>query len=186
MGDDARPQGTAAPENDNIQEADKHGKENLHQILRQAHAAAVDQIDNMPQTERNAGHDHRPLDAVAGHSLEQKSAEDQLFQETDAEHLDDEANRTRGIVMHRRSAPEILTGEDNQRYVEQKRLCGSSRLAQAKLLQLVVLFQPEKQEQADSQGKHRRSRTIHTDTAGDLVKDGHAHAVDTDPCKGKT
>lgn len=34
VGDHARPQGSAAPENDDVQEADEHSEENLHQIFR--------------------------------------------------------------------------------------------------------------------------------------------------------
>ena len=60
MGDDARPQGTAAPENDDIQKTDEHSKEDLHQIFRNTHAAAVEQIDDMSQTEGDAGDHQRP------------------------------------------------------------------------------------------------------------------------------
>lgn len=185
VGNDARPQGAAAPENDNVQESNEHSEEYLHQIFRYTHAAAVEQIDDMSQTKGDAGDHHRPLDAVTGHGLEQESSENQFFQESDTEHLDDEAHGSRGIIVHFHAAPNILECNNNQRYVEQKGLCGDCRLAQAKALQFTLLLQPEIQKQTGCHSKHRRGRTLHTDTAGDLIENGHAHAVDADPHEGK-
>ena len=118
MGDDARPQGAAAPENDNVQKTDKHSEEDLYQIFRYTHAAAVEQIDDMTQTKGDTGDYYRPLNAVTGHGLEQESAEDQFLQKADAEHLDDEAHGAHSIIMYCASAPKVLACDDDQRYVE--------------------------------------------------------------------
>ena len=185
MGDDTRPQGAAAVEKDDVQETDKNGEEDLHQIFRHTHTAAVEQIDDMSQTKGDAGHHHRPLDTVTGHGLEQKSAENQFFQEPYTEHLDDEAYGANSIIVHRHTAPNILERNHDQRYVEQERLCGDCRFAQAKALQLALLLQPEIQEQTGCHSKYRRGRALQADTAGDLIKDGHTNAVDADPHKGK-
>lgn len=76
MGDDARPQRAAAVKNDDVQETDEYGKDDLRQVFRQTHTASVDKIQDVPQAEGNAGYDHSPFDAVAGHDPEQETTED--------------------------------------------------------------------------------------------------------------
>ena len=74
------------------------------------------------------------------------------------------------------SVPRLWAGSD---YIVQV------RLAQSKTLQLAVLLQPAIKEQTDCHHEYRRGRTLYADTAENLIKDGHAYAIDTDPHEGK-
>ena len=51
MDEDAGKQAAAAIKNRDQQEAHRNGKDDLAQVVEQIHAAAVEQVDNMPDAE---------------------------------------------------------------------------------------------------------------------------------------
>ena len=59
MNEDTGNQTAAAIKNRNQQEADRDCKYDLAQVVDQIHAAAIEQIDDMPNAESHAGDDGR-------------------------------------------------------------------------------------------------------------------------------
>ena len=78
---------TSAPvKNCNQQKTHRNRKNDLEKIVYKIYTAAVEQVDNMPDTEGDAGDDNGGSDIILCDSLKQKSAEDYLLQKSDTKH----------------------------------------------------------------------------------------------------
>ena len=114
MGQNAGPNRTTAIEDHHKEEAYEHCGDDLHQILFKAHAAAVDEIQNMTQPEGDTGDRDRPFDTVAAHGFKEKTAEDQFLQKAHAQHLQNKANRSDSSVVQFHTAPDIKDRDDKK------------------------------------------------------------------------
>ena len=99
VNEDTGQQAAAAIKDRDQQEADRDGKDDLAQVIDKIHAAAVEQIDDMPNTKGHAGNHHRRFDIGFCHGGKQKPSENHLFQKANAEHAPNAAGcGRRGIV----------------------------------------------------------------------------------------
>lgn len=90
---DAGKQTPAAIKDRDQQKTDCDCKNDLAQVIDNVHAAAVEQIDNMPDAESYTGDNNGGFDIILCNGLKQKSPEDHFLQESDAEHAYDPADR---------------------------------------------------------------------------------------------
>ena len=79
MDDDAGEQTAAAIKDRDQQEADRDGKNDLAQVVDQIHAAAVEQVDDMPNAESYTGNNNGGLDIVLCDGLKQKTTKDHFL-----------------------------------------------------------------------------------------------------------
>ena len=107
MGDNTRNQTAPTIEKNHKQKAAGDRADDLAEIRDKPHATAVQQIQNMPQTEGNAGYDDGGFDIFLRQRLEQKASENHFFQKADAEHAEDIAHRIRGREIYGEAEPEI-------------------------------------------------------------------------------
>ena len=89
MDEDAGEQAAAAIKDRDQQEAHSDGKNDLAQVIDKIHAAAVEQVDDMPDAEGYAGDNNGRLDIVLCNGCEQQATEDHFLQKSDAEHTHD-------------------------------------------------------------------------------------------------
>ena len=82
MNDDAGEQTSTAIKDRDQQEAHRDGKDDLAQVIDKVHAAAVEQVDDMPDAEGYAGDNNSRLDIVLCNGLKQQPPEDHFLQET--------------------------------------------------------------------------------------------------------
>ena len=86
VGEDAKEQRPALYEHHHVQKSYQHGANYLHQIVAEAHSAAVYEVDNMSDAKGHCRHCCRPAETILCHGFEQKSAEDHLLQKSHANH----------------------------------------------------------------------------------------------------
>ena len=79
MDEDAGEKTAAAIKDCDQQEADRDGKNDLAQVVDQIHAAAVEQVDNMPNAESYTGNNNGGLDIVLCDGLKQKTTKDHFL-----------------------------------------------------------------------------------------------------------
>ena len=82
MDEDAGKQAAAAIKDCDQQESNRDGKNDLAQVIDKIHAAAVEQVDDMPNAESYTGNNNGGLDVVFCDGLKQKTTEDHFLQET--------------------------------------------------------------------------------------------------------
>ena len=107
MDEDAGNQTPAAIKKRNQQEADRNGKDDLAQAAHKIHSAAIEQIDDMPDAEGQAGNDDGRFHIVFCNGRKQQTPEDHFLQESNTEHTHDAAGRFRWCVIDRSAVPEV-------------------------------------------------------------------------------
>ena len=117
MGDDAGEQTAAAVKDRDQQEAYRDSKDDLTQVGHQIHAAAVEQIDNVPDAKGHAGDDDRRFYVFPCNGHQQKAPEDHFLQKPDAEHAHDAADHFRWRVIDGSAVPEVSRCQNNKRYI---------------------------------------------------------------------
>ena len=120
MDEDAGKQAAAAIKDRDQQKTDRDRKNDLAQVFHQIPAAAVDQINDMPDAEGHAGDDGRRLDIIFGDGREQQPAEDHLLQKADAEHTHDTADRPCRRVVDRDAVPQVPRRQNSERHIIEK------------------------------------------------------------------
>ena len=139
MHEDAGNQAAAAIKKHDQQEAHRNGKDDLAQIVYQIHAAAVEQLDDMPNAEGDAGNDDSGFDMVPCDGLEQKAPEDHLFQKADAKHARNAAGRFRRRIIDGGAVPQISRRQNRQRHIVKEPTGMDGRSAKpVPLLQIVL------------------------------------------------
>ena len=139
MDDDAGEQTAAAIKDRDQQKTDRDRKNDLAQVFHQIPAAAVDQINDMPDAEGHAGDDGRRLDIILGDGREQQPAEDHLLQKADAEHTHDTADRPCRRVVDCDAVPQVPRRQNSERHIIEKPPGGYARPAKAVPLHQTVL-----------------------------------------------
>ena len=82
MDEDAGEQAAAAVKDRDQQKTDRDGKNDLAQVIDKIHAAAVEQVDDMPDTKSHTGDNNGGFDIILCNGLKQKPPEDHFLQET--------------------------------------------------------------------------------------------------------
>ena len=117
MNDDAGEQAAAAIKDCDQQESNRDGKDDLAQIAHEIHAAAVEEVDEMPDAEGHAGDDNGGADIILRNGRKQEAPEDHFLQKAHAEHTHDPAGHFRRCVIDRDTVPEVSRRQDQQRHV---------------------------------------------------------------------
>ena len=117
MNDDAGKQASASIRNRDQQEADRNCKGDLVQVIYKIHAAAVEQVDDMPDAESHAGDNNGRLDIVLCDGRKQEAPENHFLQESNAEHTHNPADRFRRRIIEGNTVPEISRSQDKQRHI---------------------------------------------------------------------
>ena len=145
MDSDAGEQTPTAIKDRDQQEAHRDGKDDLAQVIKQIHAAAVEQVDDMPDAEGYAGDNNSRLDIVLCNGLKQKTPEDHFLQKSDAEHTYDAADRCRRRVIESNTVPEIFRCQNHKRHIVKEPTCGNGRFTKPiPFLQVVLSDKGEK------------------------------------------
>lgn len=107
MDEDAGQQAAATIKNRDQQETHCNCKDNLTQIAYYVHAAAVEQVYQMPNTKSHAGYDDCRFYIILCDSHKQKTSENHFLQKSNAKHTHDTANRFRQRVIYGDTVPEV-------------------------------------------------------------------------------
>ena len=145
MDDDAGEQAAAVIKDCDQQETDCDGKNNLAQVIDKLHAAAVEQVDDMPNAESYTGNNYGGLDIVLCNGLKQQPPEDHFLQESDAEHTHNAAGRCRRRVIESDTVPEISRCQNYKRNIVKEPPCRNGRFTKPiPLLQVILSDKGEK------------------------------------------
>ena len=93
MDEDAGKQASAAIKDCDQQESNRDGKNDLAQVIDKIHAAAVEQVDDMPDTKSHTGENNGGFDIILCNGLKQKPPEDHFLQKSNTEHTHNPTGR---------------------------------------------------------------------------------------------
>ena len=125
MDDDAWYQAPTAIKDRDQQESNRDGKNDLAQVIDKIHAAAVEQVDDMPDTKSHTGDNNGGFDIILCNGLKQKPPEDYFLQKSNTEHTYDTADRFHWCVIEGKAVPEISRCQDNERHIVEESTCGN-------------------------------------------------------------
>lgn len=125
MDEDAGKQASAAIKDCDQQESNRDGKNDLAQVIDKIHAAAVEQVDDMPDTKSHTGDNNGGFDIILCNGLKQKPPEDYFLQKSNTEHTYDTADRFHWCVIEGKAVPEISRCQDNERHIIKELTCGN-------------------------------------------------------------
>ena len=178
-------QAAAAIKDRDQQETDCDGKNNLAQVIDKLHAAAVEQVDDMPNAESYTGNNNGGLDIVLCNGLKQQPPEDHFLQKSDAEHTHDAADRCRRRVIESEAVPEISRCQNHKRHIVKEPTCRNGRFTKPiPFLQVVLSDKGEKHDRLQN-AESGACRVCDPDGLVQRIRQRLQNAVNHDPYNRK-
>ena len=163
------------------QEADCDCKNDLAQVVDNIHAAAVKEVDDMPDAEGHTGDNNGGFCIIPCDCFKQKPPEDHFLQESDAEHTYDSADRFRRRIVDRDAVPKVPRCQDSKRHIEQEPSGGNGRFAKPIPLVQVVSSDKGKKGNGLQDAKHGACGVFRTDHFVERICERLQDAVNYDP-----
>ena len=182
---DTGEQASAAVKDRDQQEAHRNGKDNLAQVVDPIHPAAVEQVDDMPDTKGDAGNDNGGFEIILCDGRKQEPPEDHLLQEPDAEHTHDPADRFRPRITESNPVPEVSRRQDYKRHIIEKPPRGDRGSAQPVPFLQLVFAEKGKQDYRLHDAESGTCRVSDSDTLVERVGQRLQNAVNHNPHDGK-